>query len=401
MRMDEVAGRFVLDTAKTPPTEMTDVRFKFQGAEVRFDRGQVNVRDSGQFDLGVAGLEVKDLRLDERLRRQMPPIMAQMARRLHDMSIPLVKGDLGLGWSGKTDESAWCRWRDALVVLDNNKIDLGTDFALDHIQGQVEAVNGWANGVDLEVHGRLALDSVSFLGQQLTRLKGKLDVTKGWAGLSEIEGGLLGGSFAGSLKASLDTTPKYEAKLSIKAADLRAYASTLPGHQPYRGLVSGWATVDGQGYDPHAIQAKGEVKVDKAELGTVPALLVPFFKMAALTKNARTAFDSAEVNFTTVNGETRLDPVRIVGNAVTLHGAGTLDVGGNLNLKLPIAWRRDSLRGPLVDGIRKVSGNLLAIRVQGPLRSPSFSLDPVPIAGASVRAIGRKEGEGKPATSRR
>ncbi|WP_435017401.1 AsmA-like C-terminal region-containing protein [Tundrisphaera sp. TA3] len=402
MRMDEVSGRFVFDTAQPIPTEMTDVGFTFQGAPVRFDRGQVDVKDNGQFSLGVTGLEVEGLRLDERLRRQMPPLMAQLARRLDDRKIHKVKGDLGLGWSGKANESAWCRWKDVLIVLLDNKVDLGSDLALDHIQGQIEQVKGFANGTALEVSGLLALDSVSFLGQQLTRLGGRVDVKDGWANITDFEGRLLGGNFGGSLKSSLDATPKYNAGLSVEGIDLQEYAKALPGHQSYRGLVSGWATVAGQGFDPHAIQAQGHVGLSKGELGAVPAVLAPFFKVInSGGKDNRTAFDEAEVSFKTTNGETQLKPVRILGNAFTLHGEGKLDVQGNLNLHLPITLGRDTWRSPIGDVVRRASGQLFSIRVQGPLRSPSFSMDPVPIAGDSVRAISRKDGAEKPEAARR
>ncbi len=82
LRMDDVSGTFIYDTANSPPTSMTDVDFSFQRAPVRFARGEVDVKDNGQFQLGVSHLEVSGLRLDEELRRYMPPVMAQFARRL-------------------------------------------------------------------------------------------------------------------------------------------------------------------------------------------------------------------------------------------------------------------------------------------------------------------------------
>src|SRR5262249_18519942 len=142
LRMDDVTGRFILDATKNPPTEMTGVGFTFQGSPVGLAYGQVDVEDSGKFHLGITQLEVSNLRLDETLRRKMPPEMASFARRLDDVRIPKIRTNLGLGWSGKPGESAWCRWEDALVVLDNNRVEVGGELGLEHIQGQLEEVGG-------------------------------------------------------------------------------------------------------------------------------------------------------------------------------------------------------------------------------------------------------------------
>lgn len=401
LKMDEVKGQFVLDTAKNPPTEMKDVEFVFQGAPVRFGLGMVAVEDTGKFELGVTNLVVGDLRLDERLCRQMPPIMAQMARRLDDRKIRLLKGDLGLGWSGKPGESAWCHWDKTLVVLDDNKVDLGSELALDHIHGQIEGVEGYATGDRVEVHGLLNLDSVKLLGQQITRLKSRFDVNEKLARFPDLSGRLLEGSFSGSIQSTLETTPRYEAGLKFQDADLRAYAATVPGHQAFQGRINGWASVKGAGADLHSLQAAGAARVDHAGLGTVPPLLVPIFKFLPGTGDPHTAFDAAEVSFKTRNGATRFDPVRIVGNAVTLHGDGNLDIEGNLNLKLAITTGRDKMRGSIWEMTRKLGGQLFAIRVQGPLSSPTFSAEPFPIAGEAGRMIGGKDNPDRPGPTRR
>ncbi len=153
IRMDPLSGRFVFDTADSPPLTMTGVGFVFQGAPVTFATGRVDIRDSGQFRLAMAGLEVSDLRLDEGIRKMMPQVTATFARRLDDRKLGKIRADLDLGWSGKAGESAWCRWKNGLVVLVDNRVLIGTDLALDHIQGQVDAIEGGFDGQDLRRPG--------------------------------------------------------------------------------------------------------------------------------------------------------------------------------------------------------------------------------------------------------
>jgi len=390
LQMADVSGRFVYDTANLaaglPPTEMSDVGFHFQGSPVRFRFGRVDVKDSGAFALGVSRLEVSNLRLDEQLRRKMPPEMARLARRLDDRTLPLIRADLGLGWSGRAGDSPWCRWEDALVILRDNKVEVGDGFDLEHIQGQLSPVRGLFDGRTLEVHGKLDLPSISVLGQQVTRLKADLDVKDGQASLDRIEGSVLHGSLQGHLKASLDVTPRFSVGLSVCQADLHEYAKTLKGHQTVKGLVNGWFNLSGIGADPHTITGLGEARMVQGDLGHLPVAL-RFINALKLARDTRTAFDEANVAFRVINGETSVDKIQFHGNAFSLDGRGSLDVRGDLDLKLRILAGRDSWHIPVFSDLtRELSGQILVVRVHGPLASPSFRPEVIPLTGEIFRA---------------
>jgi hypothetical protein len=390
LRMDDVTGTFVYDTANSPPTSMTDVGFSFHGAPVTFAWGAVDVKDNGQFNLGVSRLEVAGLRLDEELRRYMPPVMAQFARKLDDIKISKIKANLGLGWSGKAGESAWCQWDDARVILVDNRVSIGTDLALEHIQGEVYPVRGTFNGRELDVHGKLDLASIGVFGQQVTGLTADLDVENNLARLVQIKARVLGGALSGHVTATLDTTPKYSVRVDVKNANLRDYAMTQSGHQGFRGLVTARLDLSGLGYDPHTITGDGMARIVEGELGTLP-VAARFFNVLKLAKDTRTAFDSADVAFKVYNGETRLDPVRFVGNAFSLEGKGTVDVRGEIDLKLKILPGRDSVHLPLLSDLaRELSGQILVVQVQGQALSPTFKAVPIPGPGEVVRDAQRR-----------
>ncbi len=392
--MDDVAGTFVYDTAQVPPTSMEKVEFKFQRAPVTFERGQVDVKDSGQFQLGVSQLEVEGLRLDEDLRKYMPPVMAQFSRRLDDVRIAKIKANLGLGWSGRANESAWCRWDDALVILNRNKVSIGTDIGLENIQGQLDHVEGSFDGRELKVLGKLNLDSVDVFDQQITALSADLDVKRNLALLEKIHGNVLGGTIDGHLSASLESSPAYSVRVDLKKVDLQEYARNLPGHQEFKGLVDARVELSGLGYDPHTITGDGLARIVQGDLGTLPVALrfVNVLRRASLSmKETRTAFDSAEVAFQVHNGDTTLKPVRLVGNAFTLDGEGTLDVRGEIDLKLRILPGRDSLQIPLISDLtRGVSGQILVVRVHGPVGTPNVKPEPIPAPGEIFKNYTRR-----------
>jgi hypothetical protein len=394
--MDDVRGTFVYDTAVTPTTSMENVHFSFQRAPVTFARGRVDVKDSGQFELAVGGLEVEGLRLDEDLRKYMPPVMAQFSRRLDDLKIAKIKANLGLSWSGRANESARCQWSDALVLLNRNKVSIGTDIGLGNIEGQIEDLRGSFNGRDLDVHGRINLASVFLFDQQVSDLTARLEVEKGFARLEEIQGNFLRGTIKARLRASLEASPDYSTRVQIDNADLQAYALTQPGHQGFKGLVDAWVELSGLGYEPRTINGTGKARIVQGDLGTLPVALRLFNVLGpaglSAKKEAKTAFDSAEVAFRVYNGETTLKPVRLVGNAFTLNGDGTLDVRGEIDLRLGILPLRDSLKIPLISDLtRGLSPQLLVVRVHGPIAAPAIKAEPIPLPGEMLKNYKRHQ----------
>ena len=389
-RMEDVKGRFAFNNG---PVDMTDVSFRFHGTPVQFAKGSVTVADSGQFLLGVDDLWVKGIRLDAQLRQDMPPVMAQFAQRLDDGKTFTVKGNLGLGWSGQPGEPVWCRWDDALVVLNDNAVQIQPGMGLEHIQGQLDHVKGWTDGRTFELHGALNLDSVSLLGQQVTRLESPIDVKGGVASLGDVRGQLLGGDLTGSASVSLDDTPRYSAAVDLRGADLRHYAETLPGRQTFRGRVDASLKLQGFGGDPRTLQGSGRAHVFGGELGELPVFLrlVGALNLRPISK---IAFDSADVTLAVRDGETRFDPIKFTGNAFSLQGAGTMDVQGDLDLRLRVLYGRDRLRLPLInDALREASGQFLIVRGYGTVAFPQFKLVPFPEAADAVKALSRRRVE--------
>ena len=216
--MESVHGQFVCNDGKV--TAMNDVSFNFRGAPVTFSRGTVFLQETGRFDLAVNELDVKDIRFDADLRKKMPPLMAQFALRLDDGHAFRARGNLRIGWTGEAGVPAWCSWEKTRVVFNDNTVRTG--IPLEHIQGVVENVSGWSNGISLEVRGALRLDSVSLLGQQITAVESPFHIEQGVARLDNVQGHFLKGELVGeNCSVTLDATPHYRAALKIRGAQLQ------------------------------------------------------------------------------------------------------------------------------------------------------------------------------------
>jgi hypothetical protein len=388
--MDHVTGRFVFMNG---PVFMHDVGFRFFGASVQFARGWVKVEDTGKFDLRVGDLWVKDIRLDQRLQKVMPPVMAQFAQRLDDGRTFTLKGDMQLTWNGLAGAPVRCDWGRALVVFNDNAVQIQPNLSLKNIQGQLDHVHGWTDGETFDVHGALNLASVSLLGQQITRLESPIDVDHGEARLDNLRGRLLGGALEGKLSITLTATPRYSASLSVQRADLQEYARTLPGRQTFRGLVDARLDLAGLGGDAHTLSGGGEAHVVNGDLGELPVYL-QLVKVLTLSRATKTAFDSADVALTIRNGKTYLEPIQFTGDAFSLHGRGTMDVQGELDLRLRVLYGRDRMHLRLVsDALREASGQFLVVSVRGTPSFPKFRLEPLPEVSDVLKSIGQRRGD--------
>jgi AsmA-like C-terminal region len=400
--MENVHGCFVFDDGKVT---MKDATFMFRGAPVNFSRGTVFLEDTGKFELAVDDLFVEEIRFDTDLRKKMPWLMQQFALRLDDGRTFRARGDLQIGWSGERGVPAWCRWKEALVVFNDNMVKAGVP--LEHIQGQIKHVSGWSNGAALEVHGILDLASVSLMGQQITKVESPFHVQEGVARLESVKGTFLKGELLGEdCWVTLDITPHYHAALSVRGAQLEEYARSIPGRQTYRGKIDARIELNGWGSEVRTLHGGGEAHISEGNLGELPALFrlakniatvlnLPGLALADRPANAgKTAFDSANVYFTIANGLTTFDPIKFTGNAFSLQGQGTMKPQGTLDLQLNVLWGRDQLHIPLIsDFTREASTPILVVKVDGTPSYPQFDIKPLPMFFKLFKALGRNRAE--------
>jgi hypothetical protein len=381
LRMDDVRGRFVFDNGMVT---LNDVGVQFRGAPVRMERGKVFVQDSGRFELSAEDLWIKGIRLDLDLRKKMPLLMAQFFQPLDDGRTFTARGDLRIGWSGKPGEPAWCRWDKARVVLNDNSLQTG--IPLEHIQGELDNVSGWSNGMALWVQGIINLESVILMGQQITQIKSPFRVRDGVAELVDLHGRFLDGALWGKGWVSLDTTPRYAATMSLRGAQLHEYARTLGGRRSFRGVIDAQLECSGLGSDLRTLEGQGEAHITQGDLGELPLVLrfarflnVPNALSDAPRTRIKTMFDSADVSFTIAHGLWTLEPIKFTGNAFSLQGRGSLDPQTNLDLRLRVLLGRDRWHVPFFsDMTREASAQFLIVHVKGTPAYPDFKLEALP-----------------------
>jgi hypothetical protein len=373
--MENIQGEFLFDDGIVT---MNGVNFVFREAPVKFKNGTVTMSDSGKFLLKVTDLEVNKLRLDASLRSIMPPVMGHFAQRLDDGRTFGIHTGLAIGWSGRKGDPARVEWADATIVFNGNTIETG--LPLRNLQGQADHLQGWSDGREIELHGQINLDSVELLDQQVTGLKAGVDVAENLAKISEIRGTILGGEVSGDAEISLDDSPFYKANLQVANASLAEYARTLHGHQDLQGKISANLEFQGQGTSMRNLQGNGHATMTEGNLGQLPIVL-RLVKLSNRRPATKAAFDSADVGISIETGRATLSPIKFTGDAFSLQGSGTLDLGGDqeMDLRLVPLYGRDEWHVPLLsDMVREASGQLFDIHVFGPIGSPSIRTEPLP-----------------------
>ena len=222
------------------------------------------------------------------------------------------------------------------------------------------------------------------LGQQITNVESPFHVQGGVAELESVRGRFLGGEILGKGRISLDATPRYSLQpVAERRPARRIRPHTLNGRQKYRGNIDAKFECHGLGSDIHSLNGSGEARITQGDLGELPfmlrfaTLLKKNLTLADTPRNpGKTAFDSADVAFTIVQGVSTIDPIKFTGNAFSLQGRGTLDPQGNMDLRLNVLLGRDRfhIKG-LSDVLREASGPFLMAHVWGTPTFPQYQLE--------------------------
>ncbi len=386
LSLDQVRGQFVSINGLV---QMSGVDFMFRNARVSLEQGQVDLQNDGKFDLWAKGLLAKDLHLDAGFRQKMTPVMARFAQRFDDGRPITFRADLRLGWSGQAGEPTWCRWENGLVVLNGNSFDVG--WPIRNLQGQLDNLSGRFDGLDLEMSGIVALDTLNIKGFPINRFSAPFRIEKGYVRLPSIQAEVLGGQAYGDMNLQIANEPIYEANLKVVGLDLAQYARTVPGRQSVRGRVSGDVSLSGKGSDARNLQGAGSAKITEGDLGEIPEFL-RFVKAINLSPATKTAFDTAQVEFAVANGTTRFDTIKFQGDAFSLDGDGTMSSRGDLNIHLNVVYGRDRMKIPvLTDAIKEATGQFIQVRVTGKPSYPDFRLDVLPSTIEALRTIGGQD----------
>lgn len=371
----------------------------------------------GGWQLEFTGLNVDRLKADFDLNEAAPTQVKRIISYLNPQgSFDIHNGTVRFSqlMAGSTNlQSDWI----VSIGCQQNNLEVGVP--LKSVSGIVH-LTGQHNGNLRFTAGRLELDSLFWNGVQLTNVRGPLWIDSQECRLGQgayeqivkrqipigknvsksVETDLYGGRLALDALVPLETVSQYQLALAIDKCDLaRVSTDYFGGSVDLTGTLSGQARLNGMGRSLELLGGGGRIQVRNAQMYELPVMA----RMLKVLRNRvpdKTAFNGVDAQFTLDGSTIHFNELNLLGDAVSLYGAGDVTFDRQLNLKFYSTVGRNDLHVPLLKSmIGQASANLLLIKVTGPVENADVRREALPAVNEFMEQLGG-EGVATPRPSR-
>jgi hypothetical protein len=136
------------------------------------------------------------------------------------------------------------------------------------------------------------------------------------------------------------------------------------------GQMRATLNIAGKGPQADAVQASGYAEITKAKLWELPPVLRALGALR-MAPSEQAAFHEAHVTYFLRGQRLILEDVRLLGHALDLYGAGTVEPDGQVHLTFMTGKKDEHPLIPalseLADGVRK---EIVIVEVSGPMSDP-------------------------------
>jgi len=419
--------------------ELVGLAARHGGAAWNLDAAEVRFGRDGEVWANVGGVRVRPLAFDADLLQALPLKARESARALKlrgpadlhveqivvsfpgasgaapavgpTAPIPTAGGQVARGQSAAArNPVAW--WAGKLYFRGAG-FDLGGDW--DEVHGAVASTGRYDGDRWNAVLGNVWLDRATLARLPLTNVKvgyavapQKPDPARPGSLIPveidflDLTANLYHGTLGGVGRVRLGAPgeePSFRLKLNGSGVRLDELAAQtkLAGGGELRGLAQG--TLDLQSApDPRTglsvLTGTGEVDILNARLYNLPVMM-PLLKLLKLQTPDQTAFEEAHAQFELRGERLRVTQIDLIGTALSLGGAGELDLKGDeVRFEFYTVWSqalRRWLTTPLGDVTSFLSGNLFKIEmVKSPGRAMEYRPQMLPVVTEPVKAIAER-----------
>jgi len=282
------------------------------------------------------------------------------------------------------DRNTTARWDLNMRFLDC-AMNAGLD--VNHIYGLITAAGTW-DGFQLQNNGNIQLETAEVLEMPFTGVRGpyslnNVELVMGsrqvFEGVelnkvdsnSRVKAQAYGGELFLDAHVDLREGGRYQFYTELVNARLEAYAaSNIPDQRNLKGVVTAWMRLSGAGDDSSSLNGKGQLRISPAALYELPVMVKLLGSLSQLNFNVQnlTAFDYAMMDFAVHDDAFWLNPVDLVGEAISFRGQGSIGFTGAVNLDFysrPARTRTVAI--PLLSGLFT---NWSKVEIRGTTSSP-------------------------------
>lgn len=297
------------------------------------------------------------------------------------------------------------------MQLDMEQATLDVGVPLEHVHGGVR-LQGTSDGRAWRSFGEVQIDSAIWRGLQLTAIRGPLAIDPAGArfggpatvpgesaGPRRLTARLCGGTVQLDGSMAAGDAGRFTVALALDDADLGRLGGDLAGGPTAsRGRLHGAVEVSGSRSGTHSLSGRGQLRLREADLYELP-VIVALLKILRVKAPDRTAFESGLVDFRIEGPRAYLDTIELSGTAISLVGAGEIDLDSNIQLTFrPIMGESETQLPAMKRLLGGASGQFLLVHVAGTLAEPVTSTEAFPTLAAAVQQLQAQRSA--PATTR-
>lgn len=282
------------------------------------------------------------------------------------------------------------------MQLDMEQAALDVGVPLEHVHGGIR-LQGTSDGGTWRSLGEVGIDSAIWRGLQVTGVRGPLVIdpagarfgaaaAAGAGGPRRLTGRIGGGTMQLDGNVAAGESGRFTVAVAIADADLgRLGADLSGGPTSSRGRVQGMVEVSGSRAGTHSLSGRGQLRLRDAHLYELP-VIVALLKILRVKAPDRTAFESSTVDFRIEGPRAYLDSIELSGDAISLVGAGEVDLDSNIQLTFrPIMGESETQLPAMKRLLGGASGQFLLVHVDGTLGEPVTSTEAFPTLAAAVQ----------------
>jgi hypothetical protein len=284
------------------------------------------------------------------------------------------------------------------MQLDMEQAALDVGVPLEHVHGGIR-LRGTSDGGTWRSLGEIAIDSAIWRGLQVTSVRGPLMIDPAGArfgaaaaggdgGARRLTGRIGGGTMQLDGSVAAGDGGRFTVAMALADADLgRLGADLSAGPTSSRGRVHGAVEVSGSRAGTHSLSGRGQLRLRDADLYELP-VIVALLKILRVKAPDRTAFESGTVDFRIEGPRAYLDTIELSGDAISLVGAGEVDLDSNIQLTFrPIMGESETQLPAMKRLLGGASGQFLLVHVDGTLGEPVTSTEAFPTLAAAVQKL--------------
>ncbi len=350
--------------------------------------GSCAFNDLGAWQLEFNRLSADRLRADDDLLAALPAGLKKVVTQLKPGGPINLDGRLKLKGSGVAGEPLGSTWNLDFIV---NQSSVTAGVLLENVSGKLH-LEGEHDGRRLWSSGELTIDSLSFKGFQFTQVSGPLLIDDRQVILGaharpsranqpprRMTAKLHGGTVSADLWVGLREPPHYVLQATLRDGDLASFSrDQLAGKQHLNGRVSAGLVLSGRGAGLHAMEGYGELGLRDADIYELP-LMVQLLSILSIRLPDNTGFTNSDATFRIAGEHVYLDRIEFAGDAISLLGAGQLNLNGDIQATLSAIVGRSDWQWPVFKNMMgQASQQIMQIHVDGNLTSPNIHREAFP-----------------------